>query len=725
MKSNRIYILITSLIILLALTAKAQESYEVGTDPDYKPKFNNDRGIFRVLGGGVKNFHDTIGGKVEFNNSKQIEFSIPNSVYSKLFIIGPIRKNIRYRMGHENNDIVVRDSLYIRDSVNYTNVNFQLQDIELDAKGNVVSDANMTGNRYVKLTRQDSIQSLESRDGSFDNLKINNPNGIDLVPGSKFTVRKYLELESGEIRNNDSSNFAMGDSAVIIRHPTGALKIPPMFAKNVSVYYVGDTSLSILSGPEIPKDPTVLQTLKVENDGGLYLDTTITANDTIYIVSFINTDKTDQDGNLIDSTLILISTSGRNPIFDQGSPYAEVRGNFRHTNLNKTLIDSLIFNNPYTWAQFESPVDLADISEMTFRVQPDRFPYYQNGYNKIKRYIVVTASDSSGNEIYDLNNMTLGYGWKNAQGVKTSPDYETNDKNIGDVILQRWDGSNWYEYKDEEAPRLNSDGTWAYGKTKNIGRLGFFAMGLPGDGIALTLKALVYLEGPYIGKRRMSTDLRDSNLIPLTPPDIYPYNLDPQRASIKVPEIPQGVVDWMLLEFRNNKDTLYRTCFLKNTGDLVDIDGKSPIALGQSTIDTGYYYISVRHRNHLDIQSLNEVHIERDTASLNAVKDFSDPAFVAGGFGEALKPIVTDGGYIYTMIAGESNNSVNKYGEIDYDNDVLGAWRNRNFRGKDGSKDDYNAYKTFLIFDYDMNGIITTKDMNISWNNRGRVSQIK
>lgn len=730
MKNPKTYRILAALLIWLAGSAHvlfAQETYVVDTTLNHKPTFNNEVGLFRIKSGGIKNMHDYIGGKVEFISRDQIEFAIPNSIYRKLSIIGPSRKTVLHRDGKESLNLVVLDSLFIKDTLENKGINFDVRGIDIDAKGNLVSDANFTGelNSFLNMNRQDSSQTIDSRDGSFDRLRIDNPYGVDLTDSTKFNIKRALELKLGELRNSNNANFKLTDSSVIRRYATGSIAQAPEFSDKVSIYYVGDTTLPILAGPEIPKDQAILQNLYQQNAGGLYLDTMVTVNDTLYIGTFINTNKYDNSGMLIDSNIVLVSTSGRDPIFNPNYTWAEIIGNLRHTILDKSTSDSLIYHNPYTWIKFDTPDDVSGIKELTLRVQPMEYPYYDNGQNKIKRYFIISAIDLNDAQVEFINNMTFGYGWRHDKGNTNSPNYETNEKELSQVILQRWDNTTWYEYSGQEAPKLNSDETWAYGVTRNIERLGFFAMGMPGDGIPLVLKALVFLEGPYLGDSKMSTALRDSNLIPLSPPDRYPFNLDTNGMKTKVSSIPVDVVDWIVLQFSNEKDTLYRTCFLKNNGEIVDIDGVSPVSLGKGNIDTGYYYIAVRHRNHLDIVTVDPVRIARDSSNLNSVKDFSNPGFVSGGMGNALKPVKNDNGYIYVMIAGESNKDRNQYGEVDYENDILKAWQNRNLRGHDGSLDAFEAYRTFLIYDYDMNGIITTKDVNIGWNNRGKISIIK
>lgn len=702
----------------------AQTSFinDTTSAPDSLVRFYN-TGIFRVKSGGLVNMNDTIDGKVEFldnspNNTAQE--AIPNIIYRKLSFIGNKRKFVQIVEGKETRPFVVRDSFYIVDSL----WEFYVDDGDVNTRREVVNKSKVTGRMRFIFNGEDTIQTLEANGGRFNRMTVDNPYGVRVVNGGGFIVDKQLELKRGELMNDLDSNFTLSDSAIIIRYTYGSIASPPIFGDSVSVYYRGDEADSILAGAELPKDPAILKNLMVENKAGLFLDTTVTVNDTIYVGSLINTNKYDIDGNLIDDSNLLISTSGKNPIYNPNYTYAEITGNLRHTQLFRTVIDSLIYNNPYTWLKMMDSVDIEGIAEITIRMQPGEFPIYDGGDNKIKRFFVITATDTAGNDVVNVNGMTVGYGWKHDKGDMLSDNYETNEKEIDKVLLERWDGI-WTEFDGEQEPQLNADSTWAYSYTTSITKLGYFAMGMPGDGIPLVFKALLYLEGPYYKDGTMTTNLNEKDLIPLTPPDIYPYNLDTNRTAYTVSAIPDSVVDWLLLEFRNGTDTTYRTCFLRLDGAVVELDGYSPVQIGRTKIDTGFYYIAVKHRNHLDIVTLNEVRLARDQVLLDSTYNFSDPDFVAGGWGEALKPIKSGSGYIYAMIAGESNGQAGQYGEIDYQNDILEAWKHRNQLGRIGSGNNYNDYKTFLIYDYDLNGIITTKDLNISWNNRGRISRTK
>jgi len=65
-----------------------------------------------------------------------------------------------------------------------------------------------------------------------------------------------------------------------------------------------------------------------------------------------------------------------------------------------------------------------------------------------------------------------------------------------------------------------------------------------------------------------------------------------------------AIVDWVLIELRDPGDpTLIvasRSALLQRDGDIVELDGVSPVGISASA---GDYHIAVRHRNHLAVMS--------------------------------------------------------------------------------------------------------------------------
>ena len=63
-----------------------------------------------------------------------------------------------------------------------------------------------------------------------------------------------------------------------------------------------------------------------------------------------------------------------------------------------------------------------------------------------------------------------------------------------------------------------------------------------------------------------------------------------------------AVVDWVWLELRSSSNSANvvaaRAALLQRDGDVVDLDGKSPVSM---RVPTGNYYLAVKHRNHLGV----------------------------------------------------------------------------------------------------------------------------
>jgi lysophospholipase L1-like esterase len=162
----------------------------------------------------------------------------------------------------------------------------------------------------------------------------------------------------------------------------------------------------------------------------------------------------------------------------------------------------------------------------------------------------------------------------------------------------------------------------------------------------ITIAAKVFLQGPYVDSDTMNISLNSSHYIPTT----QPYNVDPWNYSgnENVTVIPSGVVDWVLLELRtgiNSASTVAkRAAFIKNDGKIVDLDGISPVAI--SGITPGYYYLVLKHRNHLSVMSADTIFF-----SYSTTYDFTTSQSKAYG----NNPMAELSGGKYGMFAGDNN----------------------------------------------------------------------
>jgi len=173
---------------------------------------------------------------------------------------------------------------------------------------------------------------------------------------------------------------------------------------------------------------------------------------------------------------------------------------------------------------------------------------------------------------------------------------------------------------------------------------------------AVTNKSLdvtVFLEGPFNGTD-MDTDLNTAALIPLA----QPYNTAPWNytGTETVATIPVGVVDWVLVEFRDadnsaNADEtttfLKKAYFLRSDGQIVDLDGVSLPDIGNPVL-TDDLYVVVRHRNHIDVLSNTAVPLVGNAYTY----DFSTALTQAYGAGAGYKLL---GGTVYGMVSGDAD----------------------------------------------------------------------
>ncbi|MBN1781063.1 DUF5060 domain-containing protein [bacterium] len=118
------------------------------------------------------------------------------------------------------------------------------------------------------------------------------------------------------------------------------------------------------------------------------------------------------------------------------------------------------------------------------------------------------------------------------------------------------------------------------------------------------LEAKIFLEGAYeTANGEMTADLNDNAVLPLT----APYSEDARTVT----GIPAGITDWVLVQLRETGDgeaVTSRSSFLHQDGRVVADDGDSGLIWLDA--DPGYYYIVIRHRNHVPVMSKDPVWME-------------------------------------------------------------------------------------------------------------------
>jgi len=134
------------------------------------------------------------------------------------------------------------------------------------------------------------------------------------------------------------------------------------------------------------------------------------------------------------------------------------------------------------------------------------------------------------------------------------------------------------------------------------------------SGYPVAVAASSLLQGPYDPTSGLMRDqLRAAGLIPYGQPygPIFGY-AGQESVTLQVLQVtgPNAIVDWVLLEVRSgvapHAVLASRAALLQRDGDIVEVDGVSPVRVWQAP--RGFHNVAVRHRNHLGAMSLSPIY---------------------------------------------------------------------------------------------------------------------
>jgi len=223
----------------------------------------------------------------------------------------------------------------------------------------------------------------------------------------------------------------------------------------------------------------------------------------------------------------------------------------------------------------------------------------------------------------------------------------------------------------------------------------------------IVLASKVFLQGPFIPASdppAMTTALNSGGFIQTS----QPYSASPWNYAGTEEVSPSfftnnpSIADWILVELRTSiapsPSDPRRAAFLKSDGNMVGLDGTSPVNF--NGISPGDYYIVIRHRNHLAVMSSITWSLNSSSAS---VYDFTTDSLKF--YGHVLGSIKLESG-VWGMIGGDTNGSgfINVLDFIEPDNDrFLSGYRNS---------------------DDNMTGFVNVLDFILPDNNRSKGSQL-
>lgn len=208
------------------------------------------------------------------------------------------------------------------------------------------------------------------------------------------------------------------------------------------------------------------------------------------------------------------------------------------------------------------------------------------------------------------------------------------------------------------------------------------------------LYAKALLEGCFNNTTSlMETQLNTQDLLPIEQSyNIAPWNYTGTENVASSNGFPAGVVDWVLLELRDSDDPTQiiqqKAAFLRKDGTIVD-----PLIIGADAVyfynlpTYKDYYLTIRHRNHLDVMSATPVSINSDIMSY----DFTNSPNKAMGNNQ-LKAV---GSGLYALHAG------------DYNSDGIISLADFNF-----FQDYLSATNLYCDADASLNGSVLTDDFN-------------
>jgi hypothetical protein len=134
----------------------------------------------------------------------------------------------------------------------------------------------------------------------------------------------------------------------------------------------------------------------------------------------------------------------------------------------------------------------------------------------------------------------------------------------------------------------------------------------------------------------MHSNLSSNNLLPLSEPytglgytHVGGGGESTQQAVFDIRGM-NAIVDWVFLELRDKSDGVSviatRSALLQSDGEVVDMDGVSPVVFANLPADD--YYLVVKHRNHLGVMSAMPISLSKTSTVVDLTSDLND---ITGG----------------------------------------------------------------------------------------------
>lgn len=671
--------------------------------------------------------------------SPQVQ-NVPSLSYSRLAFLGQTDKR---NVG--TFPIVVRDSLLTDAQAT----------VSLPANGEMVLLGGMLHNGRISSPRASSLVRLAGTAarqhiqgfGTMDGLTMENPRGAEVLRseevGRGLVVRSRLDLVRGALFIQDRANLLLEDDALISRYAESSLTAEPLRTGRIRLRTLGSRAMTATG--ELPTDSLALRTMEILNAGGYTLTKTAYILDSLRIATKLIAETSLAASPTNAFLVVLKSPNTRiNPVFLTDS--AEIIGAVRRGISPDTT--TRLFNNRYASLKLLNPDALSqnpgEEVTATMRIIPQSRPEPNGDTTKIRRTITLDLAHNDNAPIPASLLVRVGYAWNVAQRTD-----ETNGLDVPRVALQGYRSggagtpASWQTLGVPFRPtirsawnRLSESGTWQFGAMDSIRAGSIDAGGISSRFLALGidsmlsvlpsafLSAKVLLEGAYepaylLGSMftggQMRTLLASNALLPRSFDSTGTAGLG-SLINARLATLPEStmrtLVDWLLVEvrpFKYDDSTLWIPALLRRDGQVISADAQTPLRI-ELPSDNEEFQIYLHHRNHASLAFAEAVKL-LPTSRISL--DFTKEANLASSVKSArVVDTAPDGTRVFAMRSGDASGNDGAINRFDYDFSLEAAW-NRIFE------------QGYLRADADLNGIITTKDLNRIWNNRNSAGATK
>lgn len=475
------------------------------------------------------------------------------------------------------------------------------------------------------------------------NVVINVAEGDTFTMPASRTVEGTLTLSGGSLQGGE--NITLGDSAEIVLEG-GSIDSVPASPNRIDIRYASTTDTVIFTSNEIPSDSSRIGNVVVNTGARVVLTKKLFVNDTLKLVNGYleagnyNVELGNSSTNTAGSSLSYIRTNGSGKVIARA-------------NSGGRLFP--IGFNPYL------PVTILSTGNEKFAVSVDSGVLMSDASGYFTKNAVNRTWSISSEQ--NASNVSITFQWGNE--IDSLQYFNANNC----AIAYTYGGSNDWIRTQSKAAASGSRDAYTRSITMDftagtVYEFYIYSDTFEADYVNANVKLM--LEGAYNSSAgTMTTALRSGNSLGSNNiiPSAQPYNSAPWNyagtENVDTANHPSNTVDWVLVELRSTYNGSpvangQAAGFLLSDGSIVDTNGTDAIRFWNIT--PGYYYVVVKHRNHLPIMTADSIYL----SNASSLYDFTSGQGQAYGTDTTTfqsKPMSALGDGRYGMRAGDCSGT--------------------------------------------------------------------